>query len=165
VNRRELILQRLFDLGQGLDGIASAYRDHGPTETGVLGVARPAFLLYDGGTRMVQDIARHKSPVVPPLIFRMEPQFVILLQPRDTVENVMLHGTIDPVGMEASDWMDVAYSAVINDPALIDLVTPNGMHFISAVDTDLKLGQSVGVLGGAWLLFSCVFEYPWFPSR
>ena len=164
LDRREAILERLFAIGQGLNGVASAHRNHGPTQTGILGVPRPAFLLFDGGTKLTQDVKIHKSQKMPPTIWVMSPQVVILLASRDTVENVMVDGVEAPVGPEISQWMMLLNNIVTNDDVIIDLVTPNGTHFLSAVETDLKVGRTVGAYG-AWLMMLYEFYYPMFPSR
>jgi hypothetical protein len=165
LDRREAILERLFTIGeQELSGIVSAYRNYGPTPTGILGVPRPAFLLYDGGTKLTQDVRTHKSPKMPPTMWVMTPQIVILLASRDTVANVMLDGVEAPVGPEISQWMNLLNSIVTNDSEIIDLVTPNGTHFLTAVETDLKVGRTVGAYG-AWLMMLYEFYYPVFPSR
>jgi hypothetical protein len=164
LDRREAILERLFELGQGLSGIASVYRNHGPTQTGVLSVQRPAFLLFDGGSKLMQDVTRHKAQRMPPTIWRMDPQIVILLENRDTVENQMVDGVPKPVGQEISGWMNLVMSTVTNDDVLLDLVTPNGTHFMSSFETDLKVGRTVGAYG-AWLMMLYEFYYPLFPSR
>ena len=164
LDRREAILERLLQLGQGLNGIAAAHRNFGPTPTGLLGVPRPAFLLYDGGARLTQDVATHKRPQMPPTMWRMDPQIVVLLANRDTVENAQLDGVPDPVGPEISGWSMLINSVVTNDSVLTDLVTPNGHHVLTAIETDLKIGRAVGAYG-AWLLMPYEFYYPLFPSR
>jgi hypothetical protein len=164
LDRREAILERLVDIGQGISGIASVYRNHGPTQTGVLGVQRPAFLLFDGGARLTQDVTRHKAVSMPPTIWRMDPQIVILLENRDTVENLMVDGVQKPVGQEISGWMKLVKDTVTNDVVLLDLVTPNGTHFMSSFETDLKVGRTVGAYG-AWLMMLYEFYYPLFPPR
>lgn len=165
LDRREGILERLLEIGQGLNGIASAYRNHGPTETGDLGVKRPAFLLYDGGARLTQeDVRRHKRPPFPPTIWRMDPQIVLLLENRDTVENVMLDASPAPVGPALSGWLKLINSLVTNDSSLINLVTPVGAIVLSAIETDLRVGRTVGAYG-AWLMMNYEFDYPLFPSQ
>ena len=164
LDRREAILERLFAIGQGLSGIQSAWRNHGPTQTGNLGVPRPAFLLYDGGSKVTQNVAIHKSQYMPPTIWMMEPQIVVLLENRDTVENVMLDGQPSPVGPVLSQWISLINNMVTNDSQLIDLVTPSGMHWLKAVDTDLKLGRTIGAFG-AWVMLMYEFHYPLFPPR
>jgi hypothetical protein len=164
LDRREAILERLLAIGQGLNGIASAWRNHGPTQTGILGVPRPAFLLYDGGAKLTQDVRRFKSQKMPPTIWNMSPQIVILLASRDTVENVMLDGVPTPIGTEISGWSTLINNVVTNDDVIIDLVTADGTHFLSAVDTDLKIGRTIGAYG-AWLMMLYEFYYPVFPSR
>ncbi len=164
LDRREAILERLMDIGQGLNGIASAHRNHGPSETGDLGVKRPAFLLYDGGTKLTQDVRMHKSTRMPTTIWVMDPQIIVLLENRDTVENTTLEMSPAPIGPEISGWLMQINSLVTNDDQLIDLVTPSGTHFLSAVDTDLKPGRTVGAYG-AWLAMLYEFYYPLFPAR
>jgi hypothetical protein len=164
LDRREAILERLFAIGQGMNGIASVHRNHGPTQTGVLGVPKPAFLLYDGGAKLTQDARVHKNPKAPPLIWMMDPQIVILLASRDTVENAVLDGHPAPVGPEISNWMMLINNIVTNDDELIDLVTANGTHFLSSFQTDLKVGSTVGAFG-AWLMMNYEFYYPLFPPR
>lgn len=164
LDRREAILSRLVEIGQGLNGIASVYRNHGPAETGILGVPRPAFLVYDGGTKLTQDVRMHKSTRMPPTIWMMDPQIVVLLENRDTVENQKLDGVDSPVGPEISRWMTVIKDAITNDSVLTDLVTASGTHFLRSVETDLKVGRAVGAFG-AWLMMLYEFYYPLFPSR
>jgi hypothetical protein len=164
LDRREAILDRLLAIGQGLNGIASAWRDHGPTATGVLGVPRPAFLLYDGDTKLMQDVRMHKSQKMPPTIWCMSPQIVVVLQSRDTVENAMVDGSPAPVGPEMSSWMSLINNLVTNDDQIIDLLTPNGTHYLSAVQTDMKIGRALGAYG-AWLMMMYEFYYPLFPPR
>jgi hypothetical protein len=164
LDRREAILERLVELGQGISGIASVYRNHGPAQTGVLGVQRPSFLLFDGGARLTQDVTRHKAKSMPPTIWRMDPQIVVLLANRDTVENIMLDGVQKPVGQEISSWMNLVRNVITNDDVLLDLVTANGTHFMSSFETDLKIGRTVGAYG-AWLMMLYEFYYPLFPSR
>jgi hypothetical protein len=164
LDRREAILERLFAIGQGLNGIASSWRNHGPTQTGILGVPRPAFLLYDGNAKLMQDVRMHKSTKMPPTLWCMYPEIVILLASRDTVENAMLDGSPAPVGPEISGWVALINNVVTNDDQLIDLVTANGTHFLTAVDTDLKVGKTVGAFG-AWLMMNYEFYYPLFPPR
>jgi len=165
LDRREAILTRLFTIGQNeISGIVSAHRNHGPTQTGLLGVPAPAFLLYDGNTKLTQDVRMHKSQKMPPTIWVMTPQIVVLLESRDTVENIKIDGVDAPVGPEISQWITLINSIVTNDDEIIDLVTPNGTHFLSAVQTDLRVGSTVGAYG-AWLMMLYEFYYPMFPSR
>lgn len=164
LDRREAILVRLHDIGQHDLGVASAQRNHGPAPTGLFGLARPAFLLYDGDARLTQDVTIHKNQRMPPTIWSMDPQIVILLKSRDTIENVRVDGTENPVGPELSSWFNLVNEKVTNDPVLIDLVTPNGMHFLTRLVTDMKIGRQVGALG-AWLMMQYEFRYPLFPPR
>lgn len=165
LDRREAILERLLVIGQGLNGVASAYRNHGPTETGDLGVKRPSFLLYDGGAELTQkDVRRHKRPNMPPTIWRMDPQIVVLLENRDTVENATLDASPAPVGPALSGWMMLINGLVTNDGQLIDLVTPIGAIVLSSIDTDLRVGRTVGAYG-AWLMMHYEFDYPLFPQQ
>jgi len=168
LDRREAILERLFAIGQGLNGIAGAYRNHGPTETGILGVPRPAFLLYDGASKLIPEqadsVRRHKRPPFPPTIWRMDPQIVVLLQNRDTVENAMLDAIPAPIGPEISGWMNLLNGMVTNDSVLVDLVTPTGSIVLTSFDTDLKVGRAVGAYG-AWLMMLYEFDYPFYPPQ
>jgi hypothetical protein len=165
LDRREAILARLLQIGQGLDGIASAYRNHGPTETGDPPVVpRPAYLLYDGDAKCTQDVSIHKSAKMPPTIWEMDPQIVVLLQNRDTVANDTLEMAPAPVGTEISNWVAMLNSIITNDDEIIDLVTAGGMHWLSSIATDLKPGRTIGG-GGAILSMFYVFRYPLFPSR
>jgi hypothetical protein len=164
LDRREAILQRLLAIGDEISGIADVHRNHGPAATGLLGVPRPAYLLYDGGTRLTQDVKSHKSTRMPPTIWAMTPQIVIMLANRDTVENERLDGVISPVGPEISRWMNIVKDIITNDSVLLDLVTENGTHYLSAVETDLKVGRTVGAYG-AWLMMLYEFYYPVFPTR
>lgn len=164
LDRREAILERLMVIGAGLSGIVSTYRNHGPTETGDLGVQRPSFLLYDGGTKLdpTMDVRLHKIPRMMPTIWVMDPQIVMLLANRDTVENVTHDGKPAPVGPEISNWITLVNAAVTNDAQLLDLVTPNGSLRLTSVDTDLKVGRTVGAYG-AWVMLLYEFYYPFFP--
>jgi hypothetical protein len=162
IDRRELILERLMQIGSGLSGIAATLRNHGPSQTGLLGVPRPAFLLFDGGSRLTQDVTRHKATRMPPTIWCMRPQVVVVLANRDTVENQRLDGVDAPVGPEISSWMNLVKDTVTNDPVLLELVTSDGTHYLNSFDTDLKVGGPVGAYG-AWLMMNYEFYYPVFP--
>ena len=164
LDRREAILVRLLQLGGGLSGIASAHRNHGPPPTGVFGVPRPAFLLYDGGTTLTQDLLGHKRPQMPPTLWAMRPQLLILLQNRDQIENLTVDMVPAPPGPEVSSWFGIVHGAVTNDPQLLDLVTPNGMMVLRSMETDLQIGRAVGA-NGAWLCLNYEFRYPLFPPR
>src|SRR6516165_10144912 len=139
-DRREAILERLLDIGQThIPGIMSAWRNHGPAETGFQGVPRPAFLLYDGGTRLTQDLGIHKRPPMPPTIWAMNPQILIVLENRDNIDNLNLDGASAPVGPELSQWARQVSQTVVNDDVLLDLVTSNGRLEFRAFETDMKL--------------------------
>lgn len=164
LDRREAILQRLLAIGDEISGIAKAYRNHGPAQTGLLGVPRPAYLLFDGSSRLTQDVKMHKSTRMPPTIWVMSPQIVVLLENRDTVENERLDGVVRPIGPEISQWSQLLNDTIINDSQLLDLVTVNGTHYLSAIETDLKVGRTVGAYG-AWLMMLYEFYYPVFPRQ
>jgi hypothetical protein len=160
LDRREAILERLMELGQGINGIASAWRNHGPTETGELGVPRPAYLLFDGCAKLTQpNIADRKTVKMPAAIFAMDPQIVVLLANRITIEN-----NPAPIGPEVSGWVNSINSMITNDNQLIDLVTPNGQITLSGFETDLKVGRTVGAYG-SWLMMQYEFRYPFFPPQ
>ena len=164
-DRREAILERLLDIGQThIPGIMSAWRNHGPAETGFQGVPRPAFLLYDGGSKLTQDVLVHKTQRMMPTIWSMDPQILIVLENRDTVENQLLDGVSAPVGQELTNWANTINQIVTNDDVLVDLVTANGTHFLTGIETDMKVGRAVGAYG-AWLLMLYEFRYPFFPAR
>ena len=165
LDRYEEILVRLEAIGQGLSGIASVWRNHGPAQTGLLGVPRPAFLLYDGGgAKLTQDVKRFKSQKMPPTIWCMRPQIMILLENRDAVDNLYVDAAYSPIGPDLSGWKEKVNAAVTNDDVLIDLVTSDGTHFLSSFETDAKVGRTVGAYG-AWLLMLYEFYYPYFPPR
>lgn len=167
LDRREAILERLLAIGQSASGIAAAYRDFGPTPTGILGVPRPAFLLYSGSTKLAQPsetLLRFKSQRMPTTIWVMSPQIVILEANRDTVENAMLDGVSAPIGPTLSAWSMVFNDLIVNDEQLTDLVSANGTHFLIAEQTDLQVGRTVGAYG-AWLMMLYEFYYPRFPLR
>ena len=164
IDRREAILERLLAIGSGISGIVSSWRDHGPTQTGNLGVPRPAFLLYDGGTSLAQRVEPHKIALMPTTIWCMKPQIVVLLPNRDTVENLVLEGSPAPVGPELSMWSSLVQNEVTNDETIVDLVTPNGTHFINAVETDMQIGRALGAYG-AWVMLLYHFYYPVFRSQ
>lgn len=168
LDRREAILERLFALGQGINGVATALRNPNPVPTGmnggIFGVPRPLFVLYDGDTRLTQAVEPHKVAKMPATIWRMNPQLIILLEQRDNFENTALGATSSPIGQEISSWISTINNTVTNDDTLVNLVTANGTHFLSSVTTSLKLGSDVGAFG-AWLLMLYDFYYPLFPPR
>lgn len=168
LDRREAILERLMQIGAGLSGIKSTWRNHGPTETGDLGVDRPAFLLFDGGARLTPEhldlVRRHKRPQFPTTIWRMDPQLVVILPNRDTVENLTYKGNPAPVGPELASWMSLIHASVTNDDQLVDLVTANGNMVLAGFETDLKVQRAIGAYG-AWLMMQYEFEYPLFPPH
>ena len=162
---REAILERLLDIGQThIPGIMSAWRNHGPAETGFQGVPRPAFLLYDGGTKLTQDVLQHKIPRMMPTIWEMDPQIMIVLENRDTIENQLLDGVNAPVGQELTNWANTINQIVTNDDVIVSLLTANGAQILDGIETDMKVGRAVGALG-AWLLMLYRFRYPFFPAR
>jgi hypothetical protein len=164
LDRREAILQRLLAIGSGLSGMLSSWRNHGPAMTGLLGVPRPAFFLYDGDTELTQDLLHHKSVLMPPTIWKMSPQLAVLLVSRDAVDNLTVDMVPSPVGPEVSSWFNIVHGAVTNDSALIDLLTPNGQLTLRSMETDLQIGRAVGA-NGAWLVLNYEFHYPLFPPR
>ena len=165
LDRREAILERLMELGQGVSGIASTWRNPRPLPTGKFAdYPRPMFLLYDSGGKAEQDPLRHKRPGMPPTQFSISPQIVIVLEMRDTVDNTTIDGVVDPVGNEISGWITLINSTITNDAQIIDLVTPNGAFYLSAFETDLKVGRTVGAYG-AWLMMLYEFRYPLYPPR
>ena len=168
LNRREAILERLFALGSSINEVATTLRNPNPAPTspkgGMLGVPRPLFAVFDGDARLLQNLDIHKNPLMPPTLWRMDPQVLVLLEQRDNFENTIMGPNDSPIGQEISRWHDLLNNMIINDPVLVDLVTVNGKHYLSAFTTSLKIGRDVGAFG-AWLMMLYVFDYPLFPSR
>ena len=98
------------------------------------------------------------------MIWEMDPQIVVLLANRDTIENATLDMVPNPVGQEISGWITLINSIVQNDDQIIDLVTPSGTHWLSSVMTDLRPGRTIGA-NGANLSMFYFFRYPLFPAR
>jgi hypothetical protein len=168
LDRREAILERLFTLGQGLNGIQTVLRNPNPPPRGVvqglLLVPRPALFLFDGDTRLEQDTLRFKNQKMPATIWRMDPELAILIEQRDNFENTALGADVSPIGQEISSWVTAVNNQVINDPVILDLVSANGTHFRRAVTTSLKSTRDVGNYG-AWAVMLYDFLYPVFPPR
>lgn len=168
LNRREAILERLFTLGSSINEVVTSLRNPNPVPTnpkgGILGVPRPLFAVFDGDARLIQNIEQHKNPRMPVSLWRMDPQVLVLLEQRDNFENTIMGQNDSPIGPELSRWHDLLNNVIINDPVLIDLVTVNGNHYLSAFTTSLKIGRDVGAYG-AWLMMLYVFDYPLFPAR
>ena len=168
LDRREAILERIFTLGSGMSGIATALRNPNPVPTGalggILGVPRPVFILMDGDTENTQPVLPHKIQKMPVSIWHMDPQLIVLLEQRDNFQNTVLGANDSPIGPELSTWKEMINNTITNDDEIISLLTTNGAQDLKRVQTSLKLGRDVGAFG-AWMMMLYDFYYPVFPPR
>ena len=168
LDRREAILERIFTLGSGMSGVATALRNPNPVPTGgnsgILAVPRPLFILFDGDAVNTQPVLPHKIQQQPVAIWRMDPQLVWLLEQRDNFENTFLGADESPIGPELSAWSTMIKNTIVNDDEIISLLTTAGAQEVKAVQTSLKLGRDVGAFG-AWMTMAYDFYYPVFPPR
>lgn len=157
MDRRELILQRLLVILQGITGFG--------TVTKINLVARnykladyasmtPALILLDGSETtplaLVAPVrARPDAPtVMRPALARMLPQMFVVLEDR-TPENVNS-------GSDINAWRALTVSLLAVDTTLRDLVTGSGKIDYIGMDTDMQTGSTMDGRGQLHI----AIEYP-----
>jgi hypothetical protein len=156
---REDILAQIETVLASISGVATCARDRGLLETDEL----PAIILLDGREDIVQtNVATYKSVLMPPAIFRLQPQIFLILPQRDDATNQTVNnGTYQPVGPQLSYWRDVILGALINDPTLLAMITTSGQISYRGMETDMQTG---GTLQGQ-LRLHIDFNYVWAPAQ
>jgi len=152
---REQILTQIEAVLASISGVATCARNRGLLTAD----ERPAIILLDGREDIVSTVVPQKTVRMPPAIFRMQPQIFAILQQRDDATNATINGISKPVGAEINFWRDAILSALINDDALIEMLTTTGQIVFKGMETDLQTG---GTIQGQLRLF-IDFHYVWSP--
>ena len=121
---REAILEELAVLMTGLSGIRSVWRNRGQLEESE-GEGLPAIIVLDGREENTMEVPAQKTVVFPAVIMAMRPEIVVQLRPRDTVQNLLLDGQVDPPGPELSSWRQRIMQAIFNDQVIVGNPTPS----------------------------------------
>lgn len=153
-NKREQILDRLQELmGESYISARTIKRNLGLVHAD----ARPAIAILDGDEqRNVPQITPRRGYMVP-MIITMRPQVFILPEvrpPPDDESNPL------NVGQIVNEFRELIVRVVAQDPALQELVSPNGDIAYLGMETDLKSGMRLD--GQARLDFA--FSYPFDPT-
>jgi hypothetical protein len=130
-DKRELILSRLFEVLQEVDGVVTAVRNRGLLKNERL----PAVVLLDGDESSVRAGEGRGRVSMSPATVRMRPQIFFLLEVR-TPQNVN-------VGQDLNAKRVEIIRRVAQDDELRQLVGSNGDITYFGCVTDLKSGNSV----------------------
>jgi hypothetical protein len=152
---REPILVHLQALLGSMPGVALCARNRGELSND----QRPGVILLDGAETIVGDPTSLKTVRMPPALFTLRPQIIVVARERDTATNETVDGQDAPIGPELTHWLDLTTATVLNDQTLRDLVTPNGQITYLGHDTDMQWGSSM--IGA--LQIHLALNYPWFP--
>ena len=159
VGSREDILQHLQSLLGNITGLVGCFRNRGdlPNEPDKV----PAAILLDGTERLVQTIPVQNRAMMPPAIMGLRPQIFVILRPRDDLTNETLDGIAAAIGPELTYYRDQVLAAIVNEPTLLSLLTPDGQITYEGCDTDMQTGSSIR----GQLLMHFEFKYVLFPPR
>jgi len=127
---RELILQRLKAILEGIDGVETTWRDREdvkPEQT-------PTLILLDGSESKRTATAGSGHTRMPPAIMEMTPQIWVQLTPRADAGNA-------GVGEELSAWRAKILSAIFKDAQLAALQGENGELEYRGTRTDMEYGS------------------------
>jgi len=129
---RELILQRLKAILDGVDGARTVWRDRDDVPPD----GTPTLILLDGRERKLTATAGGGRRRMPLVEMELTPQVWIQIQPRTDVTN-------PGVGEELSGWRQKILSAVFNDGELAGLQGENGQLQYLGCQTDMEIGSDV----------------------
>src|SRR5260370_19700257 len=163
IDTREAIIEHLATLLGGISGITNVFRDRADLKDSMC----PAAIILDGRETRLSQVTPNKFVKMPPVLMQLIPEIFIQLRKRDKLDNQYLDGVFNPVGPELSTYRMHVLAAIINDPALIDLLGGprcNGQILYNGCDTDM---QSVGSIGafGAQLQMHFEFLYILIPPQ
>jgi len=145
---REAILEELATLMTGLSGVGSVWRNRGQLEESE-GEGLPAIIVLDGREENTMEVPAQKTVVFPAVIMAMRPEIVVQLRPRDTVQNLLLDGQVDPPGPELSSWRQRIMQAIFNDQVIVGnptsrvygLLGSGGQINYVGCETDMRIGS------------------------
>jgi hypothetical protein len=145
-DRRELILQRLLALAEGVEGVVLAARNR----LDLSDHQRPAIVILDSDEVVDAGGSGQGRPAKASAIVSMTPEILILLQ--DDYDRTGAAG----VGAALNTMRVRVLRAVLADPALQALTGPNGAIRYEGCATGLSRGRNMeGEMG-----LSIAFEYP-----
>jgi len=158
VDTRELIVVRLMEVLATVPGTTNVYRDRGEVgDTTLL----PAAVVLDGREYLpdIEYLLNMKTPRMPRVAFRFEPEVFVVLRPRTNVGNTQKpDGTEVPIGPEISAFRAGVIANVINDPTLLGYCSPWPVVF-AGLETDMQ----TGTLMEGHIQFRFVFPYLFTP--
>lgn len=144
IDRRELILSRLFALLGQVPNVVGAYRNRGELpDTN----KTPAVILLDGTETLHTHIGGKSLVQMPPAVITLLPQIFIILPICDDITNTTINGVSNPVGPTLNTFRVSVLKLLLNDDTLIAMVGPEGQIEYKGCDTDLQTGSTIGALG------------------
>lgn len=159
-NARAELLNYIFSLLQGVDGVVGTYRNRGelpPRE------ATPGIILLDGIVNRKTSLEGMNFTSMPAAVFTLIPEIVLALTPRDDVGNTLLDGQPNPVNVEIAAFEMKIMNAILNDETLVAMVGDDGSITYEGFDSDMRNGSSIGSTG-AVTIFKFTFSYVLDPS-
>lgn len=126
---RELILARLVQIAEGIEGIKTVSRNPAP---GLSEHMRPAILIYDGDEETVADERPGRRPPTVPKLVSMTPE--VYIQLGDLPEDV---------GTSLNVFRAKYIKAVLTDIDMIALLGSNGGMSYEGCSTALSRGRRV----------------------
>jgi hypothetical protein len=126
MDKREAILQRLVQIAAGLEGVATAVRNHDEISER----ARPAIAIFDADESMAEHSSEH--PGRAPNIIEMSPEVLILLGAKP-----------ERVGSALNTLRAKLIKTVLTDRQLNELAGSNGYVRYAGCSTHLGHGRSM----------------------
>lgn len=154
----EDILSYLYSLLTQVEGVVACVRNRGDLQED----EKPGIILLDGSEELITEVANQKSVKMPPALFKLKPEIIVILRQRDNSSNDTVDSQPAPIGPELSLWKGKVLLAVLNDPGLINLLggpRGNGQIVYRSTETDMSWGSSL--LGA--LRMSIELSYVWVP--
>jgi hypothetical protein len=131
IDKRELILSRLYDILALTEGVVEVVRNRGELPAD----KRPAILLLDGDEES-QERARDRGRIGrSPNLVTLRPEVYVALDPAKP------HNLV--TGQRLNEFRGMILAAVLTDATLQDLVGTNGEVFYAGCITDLARGRSM----------------------
>jgi hypothetical protein len=156
---REDILSQIFADLMMVPGMNTVCRNRGRLVQDRL----PALFMFDGREDVVPtrpDIPAMKTVKMLPSLMRLQPEIFVIAQPRDDSSNQTLKGVLAPIGPELSAMRDAVLTTLINEPALVAMLAPEGQIMFRGTRTDL---HAAGAMSGQMQIM-IDFHYLWSPS-
>ena len=143
MDKRELLLQRLVDVAQGLPGIVAVTRNQDELSE----YKRPAIAVFDSDETADETTERHDHPGRAPNLVVMTPEVLILLG-----------APPESVGTALNEVRAKLVRAVLTDAELIALAGPNGRIRYAGCSTHLGHGRSMEGSMGVQFTFAYVLR-------